>query len=166
MTAFKNTILGKVLGTVAKVALPVIGAITGIGAIAGIAKGVGVLSGIGGTVSTIAGGVKSVIDKVGVGAVNLVTGTTQPERQQVAEVKATSKALSDKWAQVDRLIKAGDTPEQAQATVGVSPDSTVVVGNTGVTPAATAPLPANTKYLVYAGIGLAALLILPKIIKR
>jgi hypothetical protein len=106
----------KVVGKVAKVVLPVVGVATGIGAIAGISKGVGAIAGIGGV---LAGG-KKVIDKVGVGAVNLVTGTTQTERVQVREQKAITKAVSDKVDQVKRLIKAGATESEARAKVGLS----------------------------------------------
>jgi hypothetical protein len=108
--------LAKGLGKVAKVVLPVVGVITGIGAIGGIAKGVGALRGIGGI---LAGG-KKVIDKVGVSAVNLVTGTTQIEREQVKEQKSITKSITDKIEQVQRLIKAGASEASARATVGVS----------------------------------------------
>lgn len=107
--------IGKALGKVAKVVLPVVGVVTGIGAIGGIAKGVGAIAGIGGI---LAGG-KKVIDKVGVGAVNLVTGTTQSERVQVREQKALTKSVSDKVDQVKRLMKAGATESEARAKVGL-----------------------------------------------
>ena len=160
MTAFKNTIFGKILTGAAKVVLPVVGAVTGIGAIAGIVKGVGAISGIGSAVKTATGGIKAVIDKVGASAVNLVTGTTQAEREQVKAVKEVTKAEADKWEQVDRLVKAGATREQAMATVGVSePKLTEYQGL-----AASTVVP-KSNLLIYAGVGLAALLILPKLLK-
>lgn len=113
-TIFKKIV--KAVGKIAKVVLPVVGVATGIGAIAGISKGVGAIAGIGGV---LAGG-KKVIDKVGVGAVNLVTGTTQAERVQVREQKALTKAVSDKVDQVKRLIKAGATESEARAKVGLT----------------------------------------------
>lgn len=108
--------IGKALGKVAKVVLPVVGVATGIGAIAGIAKGVGAIAGIGGVLK----GGKKVIDKVGVSAVNLVTGSTQEERIQVRDQKAITKSLSDKIDQVKRLIKAGASIASARATVGLT----------------------------------------------
>jgi hypothetical protein len=108
--------IGKALGKVAKVVLPVVGVITGIGAIGGIVKGVGAIAGIGGVLK----GGKKVIDKVGVSAVNLVTGTTQEERVQVRDQKAITKSLTDKIEQVQRLIRAGASLTSARATVGLS----------------------------------------------
>ena len=164
MTAFKNTIVGRLLKGAAKVVLPVVGAITGIGAISGAAKGIGALAGIGGAVKDVggvvgrvAGGVKKVIDKVSVGAINLATGTTQAERVEVRDQKAETKATADQWEQVDRLIKAGATRESAMATVGVS--DVKVTGYAGVQ-----SVPDN-KLLIYAGLGLAALFIVPKLLK-
>jgi hypothetical protein len=161
MTAFKNTIVGRILKGAAKVALPVVGAITGIGAISGVIKGVGALHGIGGVIQDVggvAGTVKKVIDKVAVSAVNLVTGTTQPERVQVREQKAMTKAETDKWQQVDRLMKAGASRESAMSSVGVT-DEVELTAYQGVV---NKP---NNKLLIYAGVGLAAFFLLPKILK-
>lgn len=108
--------IGKALGKVAKVVLPVIGVVTGIGAIGGIVKGVGAIAGIGGILK----GGKKVIDKVGVSAVNLVTGTTQEERIQVRNQKSITKSITDKIDQVKRLIHAGATEASARATVGLT----------------------------------------------
>jgi len=149
--------VGGTLKKVARVVLPVVGAITGIGAITGAAKGVGALSGIGGV---LASG-KKVIDKVGVAAVNLATGTTQPERQQVKEQKALTKAEVDKWQQVDRLVKAGASRETAMSIVGVTEEEAkaVVVDYTGVVEKK------DNKMLIYAGLGLAGLFLLPKLLR-
>lgn len=158
MTVFRKTILGKILTGAAKVALPVVGAVVGVGAIGGIIKGVGALHGVGGI---LAGG-KKVIDKVAVSAVNLVTGTTQPERIQVREQKKETQSIVDAWDQVKRLVRAGATEAEAEATVGVTrPDApTVEVSSQGVTIKTDVK-----KYLMYAGLGLAALFLLPKILK-
>lgn len=156
MTAFKKTIFGKILGGAAKIALPVVGGVVGIGAIGGIVKGVGAMKGIGGI---LAGG-RKVIDKVGVSAVNLVTGTTQPERIQVREQKKETQAIVDAWDQVKRLVRAGATEAEAEAAVGVS--KTVEVSSQGV-----AKTKIDTKkYLMYAGLGVAALFLLPTLLKR
>jgi hypothetical protein len=108
--------VGKFLGKVAKVVLPVVGVVTGIGAIAGIAKGVGAIAGVGGILK----GGKKVISKVGVSAVNLVTGTTQPERVQLQEQKALTKSITDKFDQVKRLVRVGATLAEARAKVGLT----------------------------------------------
>jgi len=167
MTAFGKTLVGRFLKGAAKVVLPVVGAVTGIGAISGIAKGIGAVAGIGGAVKTagavsagIAGGLRKVIDKVGVSAVNLATGTTQAERIEVREVKQATKAEQDKWDQVDRLVKAGLDRAQALLKVGVTDEEVTLAEYQGVT-----SKPDN-KLLIYAGLGLAGLLVLPKLLKR
>jgi len=166
MTAFGKTLVGRFLKGAAKVVLPVVGAITGIGAISGIAKGIGAVAGVGGTVKAVAGAAgtvvstaKKVIDKVGVSAVNLATGTTQAERIEVREVKAATKAEQDKWEQVDRLVKAGLDRASALLKVGVSDENVKLTDYQGVKST-------DNKLLIYAGLGLAGLLILPKILKR
>lgn len=115
MTAFKNTIAGRILRGVAKVALPVVGVgaavLTG-GAAAGILAGGGALAGI----KKTAGKLKTIGQK----AVNLVTGTTKNERDQVASVKAESKKAQDQLDQVERLINAGSSRSQAMEMVGIT----------------------------------------------
>lgn len=115
MTAFKNTIVGRILKGVSKVALPVLGigaaVLTG-GAAAGIISGAGALKGL----TKAATGVK----KLATSAVNLVTGTSQAERDQVKDVKAEAKAAQDKLDQVERLINAGATRAKAEQMVGVT----------------------------------------------
>jgi len=161
--------IGKALGKIAKVVLPVVGAVTGIGAIAGMSKGVGAIAGIGGV---LAGG-KKIIDKVGVGAVNLLTGTTQVERKQVKEQKAITKVLSDKVDQVKRLVKAGATESEARAKVGLtdadlntpveiqSPEAVLTGGNSGFMDT----IKANP-IIAIAGVAVLAFLLLPNILKR
>lgn len=116
MTAFKNTIVGRILRGVSKVALPVAG--VGAAIVTGGAA-VGILSGAG----AIGGAVKAAgaIKKVGQAAVNLVTGTTKAEREQVNQVKAVAKAEQDKLDQVERLISAGATRAEAEKMVGITP---------------------------------------------
>jgi len=120
MTAFKKTILGKILGGVAKVIKPVAvvaGAVLGIGAISGVIKGAGA---IGGTIKA-ATGIKAVVSKVAQSAVNLVTGTTKDEREQVKGIKEEAKDAQDKLDQVQRLINAGATRARAEQMVGITP---------------------------------------------
>lgn len=119
MTAFKKTILGKILSGVSKVIKPVAivaGSVLGIGAISGVIKGAGAIGGIAGTLK----GAGKVLGKVGTSAVNLVSGTTKDEREQVKEVKTEAKAAQDQLDQVQRLIDAGATRARAEQMVGIT----------------------------------------------
>jgi hypothetical protein len=119
MTAFKNTILGKILKGAAKVVKPIAaiaGAVLGIGAISGVVKGIGAAAGV----ATELKGIGKVVSTVSQSAVNLVTGTTADERAQVKEVTTAAKAEQDKLDQVQRLIDAGATRAQAEKMVGVT----------------------------------------------
>lgn len=119
MTAFKNTIAGKILKGVSKVIKPVAvvaGSVLGLGALSGVIKGTGAAAGALG----VAVGAGKVLSKVGTSAVNLVTGTTKEEREQVKDVKAEAKAAQDKLDQVERLVKAGATRAKAMQLAGVT----------------------------------------------
>lgn len=158
VTAFKNTIVGKIL----KGAAIAGGSILGLGAVVGVAKGVGVATGAVGALSAT----KNVLDKVGQSAVNLVTGTTKEERSQVAEVKAEAKAASDKLEQVDRLVKAGATLEKARAIVGVSNTELTTYDGEKVTSAGIGEIFIKYKQpLMIVGGLLAVFFLLPKIKK-
>jgi hypothetical protein len=120
MTAFKNTIAGKILGGIGKVVKPiavVAGAVLGIGALSGVVKGVGAAAGVAKSVS----GIKTVASKVTQSAVNLITGTTKEERDQVKQVTSAAKAAQDKLDQVERLVNAGASRATAMAMVGITP---------------------------------------------
>jgi hypothetical protein len=114
--AKKKGIFGKIL----KGALIAGGSILGLGAIGGVVKGVtsgtGVLAGLKGGI----GGIRNTADKLKEGAARVLTGTTKDERAQVLAVKAEAKAAADKLAQINRLVNAGATPEEAKAMVGVA----------------------------------------------
>jgi len=114
--AKKKGILGKIL----KGALVVGGSILGLGAVTGVVKGIsqgtGVLAGLKGGV----GGIRNTADKLKEGAARILTGTTKEERAQVLAVKADARAAQEKLQQVQRLVNAGATPEEARATVGIS----------------------------------------------
>jgi len=111
-----KTIFGKIIKGAVVAGGSVLGLATGIGGIKGVVSGIGALKGA----SQGLGGLVKVVDKVKEGAANLVTGTTKEERAQVNEVKKATKAATDKLEQVQRLIDARATPEQARATVGLS----------------------------------------------
>jgi len=114
--AKKKGIFGKIL----KGALIAGGSILGLGAVTGVVKGItqgtGVLAGLKGGV----GGIRTTADKLKEGAARVLTGTTKEERAQVLAVKAEAKAAQAKLDQVQRLVNAGATPEEARATVGLS----------------------------------------------
>jgi hypothetical protein len=123
MTAFKNTIVGRILRGVGKVALvggAVAGAVVTGGALAGtipkVVSGVGLLGKLKGAGQKVTTG----ISKVAKSAVNLVTGTTKAEREQVGMIKAESKAAQDKLDQIERLVNAGATLARARELVGVT----------------------------------------------
>lgn len=163
MTKFGKTIFGKILKGAAIAGGSVLALSTGIGAIGGIASGAGALSGIIKSTS----GVKKVIDKVGASAVNLVTGTTKQEREQVREVKAETKAAMDKIEQVNRLVKAGASVAQARATVGLGSEELPTYEKETVQTASLGEFfTANKKMIMIAGGVIAALFVLPKLLKR
>jgi len=119
MTAFGKTILGKILGTAAKIVLPIGAGITGIGAIGGIAKGVGVLGGIGTAFNKVGSGVSVVATK----AIDLVTGSTADERKAIKTQSDETAAAAEKLRFADKLMKAGASQAEAYATAGIATDS-------------------------------------------
>jgi hypothetical protein len=170
MTQFKKTILGKILGGAAKVVLPVVGAITGIGAISGLVKGTGALAGAAGAIKGVVKGV----DKVAKSAANLVTGITAEQRGIIHTQKEETRADMQKLTAIEKLIKAGATVSQAAAKIGVPMES--LTGLFGI-PSTTESkeeafvsgepvlFEGKSKLLIYAGVGLAALFLLPKLLK-
>jgi hypothetical protein len=155
-----KTIFGKIIKGAVVAGGSVLGLATGIGGIKGIVGGVGALKGA----SKGIGGLVKVVDKVKEGAVNLVTGTTKDERAQVNEVKKATKAATDKLEQVQRLIDAGATPEQARATVGLSPVELSEISGEPIKQAGMFDFLQNKNVLYIVG-GLAALYFLPKLLK-
>ena len=156
MTAFGKTIVGKIL----KGAAIAGGSILGLGAISGAIKGVGVLAGAGSAIKTTG----SVLDKVSGAAVSLVTGTTAEERTQVAEVKAEQKEAADKLEQVERLVKAGATPERARAMAGVAEPMLTEYDGKPIARAGISDL-FTPKNIGIAAAILGAIIFLPKILK-
>jgi hypothetical protein len=114
----KKGIFGKIIKGALIAGGSILGLGAGIGAIKGIRAGTGVLAGLKGGV----GGLNNTADKLKEGAARVLTGTTKEERAQVLAVKAEAKSASDKLAQVNRLVNAGATPEEARAMVGVTSD--------------------------------------------
>jgi type IV secretory pathway TrbL component len=112
----KKGIFKKILKGAAIVGGSIIGVSAIGGAVRGIKAGTGVLAGLKGGV----GGLRNTADKLKEGAARVVTGTTKEERAQVLAVKNEARAAADKLQQVNRLIRAGSTPEEARAMVGIS----------------------------------------------
>lgn len=172
-----KTIVGKILKGAVIAGGTALAVGSGVGAIAGVVGGSGLLAGAAGgagvavktlsalgqgagkLVSGVAKGTVNTLSKVGTAAVNLVTGTTKVERQQVQEVKKEAKAAQDQLDQVQRLINAGATEADARRMAGLTADELPEV-NGKVVPAD------NSKLIMYGAIGLAALFLLPKIMKR
>lgn len=120
MTAFKKTILGKILGGVAKVALPIVAGITGLGAISGAAKGVGAIAGV----ASEFGKVKSGISAVATKAMDLITGDTKAERDAIKAQKEITAADAEKIDFANKLMKAGASQASAYAQAGILTDAT------------------------------------------
>jgi len=114
--AKKKGIFGKIIKGALIAGGSILGLGAGIGAIKGIVRGTGVLAGIGKGV----GGIRNTADQLKEGAARVLTGTTKEEREQVLQVKEQAKKAADKLAQVNRLVNAGATPEEAKAMVGVA----------------------------------------------
>jgi len=125
------------------------------------------------------------VDAVSTKAADLVSGITKDQRALVAAEKDEADALSQKVTTVEKLIKAGSTVEKAASAVGLPLSSLAgMFGLAGAGVAAgvaasgyddaatyaagTVPITgtANSKMLTYGALGIAALFILPKILKR
>lgn len=172
-----KTIAGKILKGVGIAAVGVGAIATGVGAVGGVISGVGAAAGaakgIGKVASFLKGagkGVKKVvIDKVGAGAANLVTGKTKEQRQILKDVKKQARDQVQKKSFMDQLIKAGSDPVAAaqKAGIGVEPDNEATDQEPGaVTLSSLAPGVDNKKLLIYGGIAAAALLVFTMLNKK
>jgi hypothetical protein len=112
----KKGIFKKIIKGALIVGGSILGLGAGVGAIKGVVKGTGALAGIGKGV----GGIRNTADKLKEGAVRVITGTTKVEREQIQAVKAEAKKAQDQLDQIQRLVNAGATPEEARATVGMA----------------------------------------------
>lgn len=111
-----KTVFGKIVKTAVIGGGTVLGLAGGLGAAKGIIKGTGALTGIGKGI----GGLRNFSTTLKDSAANLVTGTTKAERAQINAVKERTRAEQDKLDQVQRLIRAGATPDEARSTVGLT----------------------------------------------
>ena len=153
-----KTIAGKIIKGTVIGSGSILGLAAGVGAVGGIVKGVGVVQG--GKTGLVA--VKNVIDKVGAAATNLVTGTTKAERDIINTFKARTKEDKDKLELYNRLIKAGATEAEAKAAAGIKTDELQSEDRAAVAVTTSK----QNKTILYAAVGLIALLLLPKILKR
>jgi len=161
VTTFGKTIAGKIL----KGTLIAGGSILGlggiIGGIGGAVAGTGVAAGAVTGVKKVASTVGKSVSKVSQAAVNLVTGTTKAERDQVRVVKGEAKEAKEQLEQVERLIKAGATPEAARSMAGIPEAELTEYDGKPIMAAGF-----DTKTLLIIGGVLAAFVLLPKLLKR
>ncbi len=154
---------------------------TGVGAVVGAVGGTGLLAGAAAGVGTAvkiakgAGAVtKTVMSKVSASAVKLVTGQTKEERAILKEAKQEARFAQGKANLIQKLIKTGLSEKAAMEKAGITETgSTYQQADKEVS--SLLPEEAADKLIkpkgidnkiVYAGLGLAALFLLPKILKR
>lgn len=175
-----KTIVGKILkGTTIGLGVAATAA-TGIGAVAGIVTGGGALAGAiaggGAVVKAVKGAgtvAKTVTSKVAGGAINLVTGMNKEQREIVKDIKEEAKEAKDKQQFAQKLINLGKTESEANALAGivVKESEAGTVKESGLlgflqekrmegekTQLITGT---NKNLLMYAGLGLASLFVLP-----
>ena len=153
-----KTIAGKILKGAVIGGGSILGLATGVGMVGGVVKRTGVINGV----LTSLKGTKTVIDKVGASAVNLVTGTTKEQRETLREVKDEANEAKNQLQYVDKLIAAGATPEKARQLAGIQEDELQALPDgTKINSAGM-----SGKTLLWIAAGAAALFLLPKLLKR
>ena len=156
-----KTIAGKILKGAVIGGGSLLGLAAGVGAVGGVVKGTGALAGIGKGI----GGIKTYVDKLGKGAVNLVTGTTAQQRTLINAQKDLTREGQQKLTLVEKLVRAGATVESARAQAGLDAPELVEYEGEKVKTAGVFDF-LQSKQGLYIGLGLAALFLLPKILKR
>jgi hypothetical protein len=151
MTAFKKTILGKVLGTAAKVFIPVAAAVTGVGMIKGITSSVGAVMGV----KNSFGGAAKGLSVIGQKAADLVTGTTKEQRDMIREEKAEAKEAKEQIEFAGKLMKAGASEEEAYQKAGIPKDGPSSTTKSGFGP-----------YLIFAALALGLIALIAKLGKK
>ena len=130
MGLFKDSVLGKILGTVGKVVLPIVSKIPVIGnIIAGAAGMVGGLVGNLGKKSTASQ--PTALSSIAANAQGLVTGLVSQQNQAMAESATKQAADLQNLKVYNQLISNGMTPAQALAASGLSqtPSGTLITGS-------------------------------------
>lgn len=157
----KKGIFKKILKGVGIGLVSVAGGLLGFSAIKGVAKGTGALIGLKNGLNSI----KGAGDKVAQSGLKLLTGKTKEERQLVNAQKDETKADLHKLQLVQDLIRAGATPEEARAKVGLDPEELPTLTNeTGAEkiPVTLTGSLMNPKNLMLAGGALLVLILLFK----
>lgn len=183
-----HTIAGKILKGVVSIGAPIAATVTGVGAVAGVIGGIGAASGVAkaavGVAKVVKAGVNTAgraVSTVAEAAANLATGTNKEQRELIQEQKAEQKAELGKLNTIEKLINAGASVQDAASKVGVPLSQ--LAGLFGLPSESdkktaqfaeqksqvnndiiSAPMD-NKKLLTYAGVGLVALFLLPKILK-
>jgi len=176
-----KTKLGKVLKGVTIGAVGAAAIATGVGAIAGAAGGIGIFAGaskgIGTLVRTIGGGSKIVGSKISASAAKLLTGQTKEQNAIINQVKSEAKTAAQTQDAVKKLMNLGLTETIARQKLGLSalvdtviPDTDDLgfLGKLRETFTGEQPPPPeekDNKLIIYAGLGLLGLFLLPKILK-
>jgi len=172
-TVFGKILKGATIGVVAAGA-----AVGGAALIAGTggAAAPAVVTAGGGLLSKVLKGTKKVVDVVGTKAKDLVSGVTADQRVLIQEQRQENRADVQKLNTIEKLVNLGSTVEAAAAKVGVPISE--LKGSFGipsdadkqaaaVVTAAKEPVETGTKkYIMYAGLGLAALFLLPSLLKH
>lgn len=161
-----KTIFGKIVKG-ASIGLAGAGAIaiTG-GAAAGLIGGTGLLSGVVKGVGTLLKGGKKVISKVAASGTKLLTGQTVEENKQLKEIKKQTKEAADKLQFVEKLKSATNAKEIAESKLNfTASEIEEIESGTGNKVTQMAGFTPN-KSMLYVALGLAALFVLPKLLKR
>jgi hypothetical protein len=164
---FKNTLFGKILGGVAKAAVAVGGVIIGGSVVKAVAGGIGNLVNSGATHKAGA------LDIIGEKAKQLFTGLS-PDQQKILEhAKDDAKILQSKMKLAKKLMATGIDEETAKQQAGIEAGDIATASDeevkayktsnkTGVQMASFG----GNKTIMIAAAGLAALVLIPKLLKR
>lgn len=112
-----KTIFGKILKGAAIAGGSVLGLATGLGIVgagAKVVKGTAALTKAKGVF-----GLRARVNAVGESARNLISGTTKQQRQLINAQKEETRENQQKLNAVEKLVRAGATPEEARAAVGI-----------------------------------------------
>lgn len=154
MTAFRDTIFGKILGTVGKVVLPIVSKVPIIGGIVAGAAGM-----IGGLVGNIGakGETGAALSQIAANAVSLTSGLTAQQNDAMAQASVQQKLDMNNLAVFNKLLSQGVSRDQALVMSGLGTTPTGGLVTVGGVPS----------WLIYVGLAVGGFAILKvlKIIK-
>jgi len=155
-----------IFGKIVKGALMAGGSILGIGIAARVAKGAvkgtGLLARLGG-----GGAIKRKRNALKENARGLLTGLTKEERVLINQQKDEARDDAGKLNAMEKLISAGATPAEARAKLGLAPEEVPAIEGEVIQEApALIPATGTNKVLIYAGVGLLALFLVPMLFKK